>query len=312
MTEAPLLELDGATKTFHVASTFATGRTVHAMRSVSFRLERGRALALVGESGSGKSTCARAITRLFRLTAGRILFRGRDIATIHSRKESLAYAREVQMVFQDPFSALNPTHTVRHHLTRPLRIHGHTVADMEDALRKILAEVELDPDQTIGKYPHELSGGERQRVNLARALAVGAELIIADEPTSMLDVSIRRSVLDLMRRLKSERGIAFLYITHDIATGCYLAEDTAVMFAGQIVERGPSAAVILNPRHPYSRLLLSALPSHERRITGTAEGARDFTARAEAVRRIARESTGGLVEAEPGHFVRQWTETEAA
>lgn len=304
MSTPPILEVDGASKTFHVASLFARSRTVEAIRDVSFRLEKGRALALVGESGSGKTTCALAIAGLFGLTSGRILFRGADISGIHGRRARLAYAGAVQMVFQDPFSALNPTHTVRHHVARPLKLHGRVKGDTEGEIRRILSEVELNPDETMGKYPHELSGGERQRVNLARALAVGAELIIADEPTSMLDVSIRRSVLNLMRKLRDEHGIAFLYITHDIATGCYLAEETAVMFAGRIVERGPSAEVIRNPRHPYSRLLLSALPAPGKRMTGASIGGRDFTVRAEAVRAISRRPEDALVEWRPGHFVR--------
>ena len=259
------------------------------------------------KSGSGKSTCARAIARLFTLTAGRILFRGTDIASIRGRKAALAYARAVQMVFQDPFSALNPTHTVRHHLIRPLKLHSGSKEAAEVAVRRVLADVELDPDETIGKYPHELSGGERQRVNLARALAVGAEVIVADEPTSMLDVSIRRSVLDLMRRLKDERGLSFLYITHDIATGSYFAEEIAVMFAGRIVERGPSEAIIRDPRHPYTQLLLSALPIPGKRMN-SADGTRDFTRRADAVRHGTRSSTGALAEVSPGHFVRPWSD----
>ena len=269
------------------------------MQDVSFSLQRGKALALVGESGSGKTTCARAIARLFTLTSGRILHRGKDIAAIRGRKAALGYARAVQMVFQDPFSALNPTHTVRHHLQRPLRLHSVGGSDAESAVRRILEEVELDPAETIGKYPHELSGGERQRVNLARALAVGAELIIADEPTSMLDVSIRRSVLDLMRRLKDERGISFLYITHDIATGSYFAEDMAVMFAGRILERGPSGSIVRDPRHPYCRLLLSALPNAAKRMQGAGSG-RDFTRHADLVRRAARQSVGDFAEVSPG------------
>jgi peptide/nickel transport system ATP-binding protein len=289
MTTPPLLDVENAAKTFRVASLFRRSRTVDALRGVSFRLEPGKALALVGESGSGKSTCARAIAGLVKLSSGRILFRGRDISAIRARNERLAYARAVQMVFQDPYSALNPTHTVRHHLARPLRLHGHAAGDAEAAIRACLGEVELDPDATIGKYPHELSGGERQRVNLARALAVGAELIVADEPTSMLDMSIRRSVSDLMRRLKEERGIAFLTVTHDIAAGGHFAEEIAVMFAGRIVERGPSAEVMDDPRHPYTRLLIAALPRPGRRLAG-GEAGRDFAAMADRVRALTKQS----------------------
>jgi peptide/nickel transport system ATP-binding protein len=207
------------------------------------------------------------------------------------------------MVFQDPFSALNPTHTVRHHLARPLRLHGSDGGGLETEIRRALAAVELDPDTAIGKYPHELSGGELQRVNLARALAVGAELVIADEPTSMLDVSIRRSVLDLMQRLRQERGIAFLVITHDIAAASHLADEIAVMFAGRIVEQGPSADVIGDPRHPYTQLLLAALPRVGDRLAASSGDGRSFAARAEAIRAATRASTEPLAEWRPGRFV---------
>ena len=168
----------------------------------------------------------------------------------------------------------------------------------------VLADVELDPSVTLEKYPHELSGGQRQRVNLARALAVGAELIVADEPTSMLDVSIRKSVLGLMQRMKAERGITFLYITHDIATAHYLAEDTAVMFGGQVVEWGPSESVISNPQHAYTKVLLSAVPDPNVRFVADADGGKAFAENIEKVRVLARRAAGLPVEVEPGHFVR--------
>jgi peptide/nickel transport system ATP-binding protein len=312
MSGPTLLEVDRAVKIFRVASLFGRAPTVDALGGVSFRLEEGKAMALVGESGSGKSTCARAIAGLVGLTSGRILFRGRDISTIRGRAARLAYARAVQMVLQDPYSALNPAHTVRHHVVRPLTIHGHATGDAEAKIRALLSNVELDPDEVISRYPHELSGGERQRVSLARALAVGAELIIADEPTSMLDMSIRRSVLDLMRRLKEERRIAFLLITHDIATGSSFAEEMAVMFDGRIVERGPSAEVMGNPRHPYTRLLLAALPRPGRRMAELGTDGNDFAAMAEDVRAATRENTGTLVEWRPGHFVSGVSETTVA
>jgi peptide/nickel transport system ATP-binding protein len=304
MSTTPLLELDRASRTFRLAAPFSRSRTVDALRDVSFRLEAGKALALVGESGSGKTTCARAIAGMIDLTAGSIRFRGTDIAELHSRKARRGYAHAVQMVFQDPFSALNPTHTVRHHLARPLKLHGQDIDDVDKAIRQALAAVELDPKTTIGKYPHELSGGELQRVNLARALAVGAELVIADEPTSMLDVSIRRSVIDLIRRLKDERGVAFLVITHDIATASHLADDIAIMFAGQIVEQGPTASVIGAPQHPYSKLLLAALPGSGRRTDKERDSGEDFAAHAATIRAATRASMDPFTEWRPGHFVR--------
>lgn len=309
----PLLEIDNASKVFHLKPMFGAAKEVVAMRNVSLSIPEGRALAVVGESGSGKSTIGRAVTRLFELTEGRVLYRGTDIAQMRGRTEKLAYLRAVQMVFQDPFAALNPAHTIHHHLERPLKLH-HKLAgsDLRDAVRQVLKDVEMDPDLALEKYPHELSGGQRQRVNLARALAVGAELIVADEPTSMLDVSIRRSVLDLMRRMKSERGITFLYITHDIATAHYIAEETAVMFAGQVVEWGPSDRIISNPQHPYTKVLLSAVPDPNVRLVADAAAGREFSQGVELVRELARKPAGLPVEVEPGHFVRHRLPTSDA
>jgi len=314
MSEQPLLQLENAGKTFHLKPMFGAAKEVVAMRNISLSVEQGRALAVVGESGSGKSTLGRAVTRLFSLTEGRVLFKGRDISRMKSRSESLAYNRAVQMVFQDPFAALNPAHTIRHHLERPLKLH-HKLSGwaLAEAVKGVLADVELDPDMALSKYPHELSGGQRQRVNLARALAVGAELVVADEPTSMLDVSIRKSVLGLMKRMKTDRGITFLYITHDIATAHYLAEDTAVMFAGQVVEWGPSERVIANPQHPYTKVLLSAVPDPAQRFVASEDGGRAFAKGVEEVRALARKPAGLPVEVEPGHFVRhRLTQMDAA
>ncbi|UYQ73215.1 ATP-binding cassette domain-containing protein [Pelagibacterium flavum] len=305
MTDTPLLEIDNASKVFHLKPMFGAGKEVVAMRNVSLSIHKGRALAVVGESGSGKSTIGRAVTRLFELSEGEVRFKGRNIADIKGRAEELAYSQAVQMVFQDPFAALNPAHTIRHHLERPLKLHKKlSGSGLADAVGGVLADVELDPSVTLEKYPHELSGGQRQRVNLARALAVGAELIVADEPTSMLDVSIRKSVLGLMQRMKAERGITFLYITHDIATAHYLAEDTAVMFGGQVVEWGPSESVISNPQHAYTKVLLSAVPDPNVRFVADADGGKAFAENIEKVRALARRAAGLPVEVEPGHFVR--------
>ena len=168
----------------------------------------------------------------------------------------------MQIIFQDPFGSLNPVKTIRHHLERPLRIHGVVPrAQIEERVHELLRTVGLVPPEEIAaKYPHELSGGQRQRVAIARALAVEPKVVLADEPTSMLDVSIRIGILNLMLKLKEERGIAFLYVTHDLASARYVADDILVMYAGQIVERGPIEQVLAEPLHPYTRLLLSAVP----------------------------------------------------
>lgn len=301
MSALPLLSMDGVSKTFLVKPVFGAPRRVEALRNVTLDIRRGKALALVGESGSGKTTCGRAVVRHFEPTGGEIRLEGENIFAARTRAWNRRFQARVQMVFQDPFSALNPTHTIRHHIERPLKLHGKA-GQLESALHAIMKDAELDPAETLDKFPHQLSGGQRQRVNFARALAVGAELIVADEPTSMLDVSIRRSLLDLMKALKEEHGIAFLYITHDIATAHYIADETAVMYAGQIVERGPSKGVIESPRHPYSKLLISAVPDPRRKLAQVSDPFA-FTHEAAEIRAHAKRQVERYDECAPGHFV---------
>jgi peptide/nickel transport system ATP-binding protein len=247
------LEVRGLTKHF---------ARVHAVDDVSFELRPGAVTALVGESGSGKSTVARMLARLYDPTAGSVLFEGDDVARVRRRRDVLRYRSQVQLIFQDPFDSLNPVKTVRQHIARPLRIHKMVPSrQVEERVYELLRSVGLVPPHEIAaKYPHELSGGQRQRVALARVLAVEPKVILADEPTSMLDVSIRIGILNLMLRLKEERGIAFLYVTHDLASARYVADEILVMYAGQIVERGPIEQVLEAPLHPYTRLLLAAVP----------------------------------------------------
>jgi peptide/nickel transport system ATP-binding protein len=239
---------------------------VHAVEDTSLALYPGHALALVGESGSGKTTVARMLARLYEPTAGTIMFRGEPVKG-SGRTDLKGYRRHVQLVFQDPYSSLNPVHNVRYHLRRPLRLHGHarTHAQETEQIVALLTRVSLSPaGQFIQKYPHQLSGGQRQRVAIARALSVQPEVLLADEPVSMLDVSIRLDILNLLLRLKDEEQLALLFITHDIASARYFAEDTLVMYAGQMVEGGPSEEVISRPRHPYTQLLISAAPNPDR------------------------------------------------
>src|SRR5207248_8206924 len=219
------------------------------------------------------------------------------------------------MIFQDPFGSLNPVKTIRHHVERPLRIHRIVEsAQVEDRVHELLRTVGLVPPQDVAaKYPHELSGGQRQRVAIARALAVEPKVVLADEPISMLDVSIRIGILNLMLRLKEDRGIAFLYVTHDLASARYVADDILVMYAGQIVERGPVEQVLSAPLHPYTRLLLSAVPDPSRRLhadriqerKGLASAAVDppdgcrFVARCPLAIDVCSHVTPPLVEARP-------------
>jgi peptide/nickel transport system ATP-binding protein len=259
MSAAAPLEVKGLTKHFS---------SVHAVDDVSFELRPGTITALVGESGSGKSTVARLLARLHDPTSGSVLWEGGDVSRVRRRRDVLRYRSQVQLIFQDPFDSLNPVKTVRHHVERPLRIHKMVPAgQVEERVHELLRSVGLVPPHEIAaKYPHELSGGQRQRVALARVLAVEPKVILADEPTSMLDVSIRIGILNLMMRLKEERGIAFLFVTHDLASARYVADDLLVMYAGQIVERGPVEEVLAAPLHPYTRLLLAAVPDPARRL----------------------------------------------
>jgi peptide/nickel transport system ATP-binding protein len=266
MSIIPILEAVHLRKYFPMRGVklFGPKSAVHAVEDISLALYPGRALALVGESGSGKTTVARLLARLYEPTSGSILFRGEPVQRSLALKE---YRHFVQLVFQDPFSSLNSIHNVRYHLSRPLRIHGQ-VRNGEQEREQILSllrRVSLSPaEQFITKYPHQLSGGQRQRVAIARSLAPRPEVLLADEPVSMLDVSIRLDVLNLLLRLKDKERLAFLFITHDIASARYFAEDIFVMYAGQSVEGGPTDEVIQQPRHPYTQLLISAAPDPDR------------------------------------------------
>ncbi len=264
----PILEAIHLRKDFFVRShrLFGSPRVVHAVEDASLALYPGRAMAVVGESGSGKTTIARMLARLDDPTSGTTRFRG-QVVPLTGGSALRQYRRHVQLVFQDPFASLNPVHDVRYHLARPLRIHGHarnSVQEMGQILH-LLNRVSLTPAELfMQKYPHQLSGGQRQRIAIARALAVQPEVLLADEPVSMLDVSIRLDILNLLLRLKDEEHLAVLYITHDIASARYFAEDMVVMYAGQMVEGGPSEEVTQRPRHPYTQLLLSAAPDPDR------------------------------------------------
>lgn len=250
----------------HQVSLGGGKRAVQAVENASLALYAGQATALVGESGSGKTTVARILAGMQAPTRGEISFEGKAV-NIKSAREMKHYLRNVQYIFQDPFSSLNSVHSVRHHLSRPLRLHGHAhgAGEIEEQSLALLEKVNLTPArQFLDKYPHQLSGGQRQRVSIARALAVQPVVLLADEPVSMLDVSIRLDILNLLLKLKEEEGLAFLFITHDIASARYFAEETQVMYAGQMVEGGPSDQVIRQPKHPYTRLLCSAAPDPDR------------------------------------------------
>tara|TARA_R110002020_G_scaffold32518_24_gene99968 strand:- start:3303 stop:4211 length:909 start_codon:yes stop_codon:yes gene_type:complete len=298
MTSNPILALDNVSKIFGRAD-----KPVYATRSVSFALHPGRTLALVGESGSGKTTAARLIMREYHPDAGTLMFRGTPLGR-GDAKAIRAYRASVQMIFQDPFASLNPAHTIRYHLERPLRLHRRALgkAERQAAIEELLSRVKLDPALIIDKYPHELSGGQRQRISIARALAVNPQVIVADEPTSMLDVSVRLGILNLLNAMKAELDLALLYITHDIATARYVAEDIMVMYAGQIVEWGAVESVLGDPQHPYTRLLLSAVPDPDRRLDDSRFS--DELDRIEIIRRQSALPQPEVRQLAENHFIR--------
>ncbi len=253
-----ILAAEGLGKDFRLGR----GQVLHAVRDVSLSLYRSAVVALVGESGSGKSTVARLLAGQERPSAGTIWL---DDQVVHlsGRRAFRQYKSEVQYVFQDPFASLNPAHTVRYHIERPLRLHHgrQSRQQFRQQAADLMEQVRLSPaDKYLAKYPHELSGGQRQRVSFARALAANPRVLLADEPVSMLDVSIRLEMLALLDDLRQRLQLAMLYITHDIASARYFADEALVMYAGQIVERGPAEEVTQQPAHPYTQLLVSSAP----------------------------------------------------
>ncbi len=259
--ERPILEVAGLTTRFEIRGGLfgSVSARVHAVENLSFSLHAGETLALVGESGCGKSTTGRSILRLIEPTAGTILFEGRDLRALG--RPALREARQrMQMIFQDPFASLNPRKTIGGAIAEPMVVHG--LCDRDTARQRVvtlLERVGLDPAMA-GRFPHEFSGGQRQRLCIARALALAPRLIVADEAVSALDVSIKAQVINLMMDLQQELGLAFLFISHDIAVVERVSHRVAVMYLGEIVEIGPRARIFENPQHPYTRRLMSAVP----------------------------------------------------
>jgi len=265
MREATLLQVD------HLRKLFPIGRSglfrkpqefVHAVDDVSFTVDRGEVLALVGESGCGKSTLALTLLGMETVTAGKIIFEQQDVTHLVG-SELKQMRRQVQMIFQDPYESLNPLLTIGETVAEPLQVHGLAKDNAERKRRviKALEDAGLKPAETfLNRRPHELSGGQRQRVVIASALVLEPTLLLADEPVSMLDVSIRAEILNLLTDLHTQRGISILLITHDLNTVASIADRIAVMYLGRIVEIGPTAAVLANPQHPYTQALLSVAP----------------------------------------------------
>jgi len=265
MTEPSILTVSNLRKLFPMGKArlwHARDQYVHAVDDVSFELRRGEVLALVGESGCGKSTLALTLMGLEKPTAGTLIFEGQDVTHLEGLKLK-QMRRHIQMVFQDPYESLSPLMTIGQIVAEPLVVHGLARGKGERAerVRRALEDAGLKPAEAfLNRFPHELSGGQRQRVVIAGALVLEPSLLLADEPVSMLDVSIRAEILNLLAELRAARGISILFITHDLATAAYFTDRVAVMYLGRIVEISPTREVLANPAHPYTRALLSVIP----------------------------------------------------
>jgi peptide/nickel transport system ATP-binding protein len=297
------------------------GEVVHAVDDVSLILKPGEVTALVGESGSGKSTVARLLAGLYPLTSGSVAIGGTTVRALRGRLFR-DHVRQVQIVFQDPFGSLNPVHTIAYHLRRPLKVHGYAKSRTaaRAAIVDLLRQVNLTPpEQFLEKFPHELSGGQLQRIAIARALAARPKILLADEPVSMLDVSIRLGILNLLAGLVKSLDLAMLYITHDIASARYFATTTLVMYAGRVIEGGPSEDIVQRPAHPYTQLLLESAPDPDRAGNGLElldageppslvsppAGCR-FHPRCPHAMDICHTEAPGTTEVRPGHWTRCW------
>ena len=326
-----LIDIQGLCKHFPVrrgllgALRGAGKEVVRAVDGIDIRLKKGEILALVGESGSGKTTSALCAAGLIPATKGRILLEGRDVLEmIRNRKQRKALRRIAQVIFQDPYESLNPRQTVFDAVAEPLEVHG-LVASQEEKRRRVAEALDAAglkaPESYFNRYPQELSGGQRQRVVIASALVIQPKLIVADEPVSMLDVSIRAEILNLLRSMRDSRGITVLYITHDLATAAFIADRVAVMYLGVIVEIGKATRVLGNPVHPYTKALMSVIPvpnprSRRKRIILKGEtpspihvpkGCRFHPRCPVAFERCSLEEPA-LREIEPGHLVACWLE----
>lgn len=311
-----ILEVKNLKKYFH-----AKKGIVHAVDNVSFSLERGKTLGIVGESGCGKSTTGRTILRLIEPTSGEIWFEGRDITKLSS-KEMTKLRKDMQIIFQDPFSSLNPRMTVSQLIAEPLKYHhildgkGSDLAQKtEDFVLELMKTVGL-AERLYNAYPHELDGGRRQRIGIARALALEPKLIVCDEPVSALDVSIQAQILNLLQDMQRQRGLTYIFITHNLSVVNHFADEIAVMYLGSVVEKAPVQELFDHPLHPYTKALLSAIPVpeiHETRkeytIQGEVVSPIDLPDECRFYKRCPMACEGckngipPLVEVRPGHFV---------
>jgi oligopeptide/dipeptide ABC transporter ATP-binding protein len=256
-----LLELRNVSKIYQRG--LINAKATVALRDISLRLSETEPtiMTVAGESGSGKTTLAMLLLGFITPTTGEIIYRGRNITTLEG-KDRLAYRREVQAVFQDPFAVFNPFYTVDHLLTVPIKRFklARTKADARNRMEEALTAVGLRPEDILGRFPHQLSGGQRQRINVARALLLKPRLLIADEPVSMVDASLRANILETLRNLQRDHGVSIIYITHDLTTAYHIAKSIIVLYRGGVMEAGDVDSVIKSPEHPYTRLLVDSIP----------------------------------------------------
>ncbi|MEM1607095.1 MAG: ABC transporter ATP-binding protein [Candidatus Bathyarchaeia archaeon] len=255
-----LLNLQNIKTYYYVRKGLFKTLTIKAVDDVSISIDRGKTVAIVGESGSGKTTLGKTALKLVEPVSGRIIFEDKDITRL-SGNDLKWFRRKAQMIFQDPFTSLNPYMTIKQIIEEPLIIHGFSEKEREERIIKALMDVRLyPPEEFILKYPHMLSGGQRQRVGIARSLVLEPSFIVADEPVSMIDASSRAEILFLMRDLQKKYAMGIMYITHDIATAKYFSDNIAIMYAGKIIEYGPSQVILREPIHPYTVALMNAVP----------------------------------------------------
>ena len=310
----PLLSIRDVRKYFPIRQGLLqrTVGNVHAVDGVSFDIEAGEAVGLVGESGCGKSTLSRCVMRLIEPTSGKILYKGEDVSGIRRGE----YWRRVQMVFQDPRSSLNPRLTIGYSVGEPLIVRGASKEEVRSRVNALLETVGMNPEH-FGRYPHEFSGGQRQRLLVSKALITDPEFIVLDEPTSSLDVSVQAKILNLLNRLKRERDLTYLFVSHDLSVIKHMCDRIVVMYVGKVMEAAPKNELFEETLHPYTRLLLDSIPKpgtrHEREMMGQEHielpsnidlppGCR-FCQRCPQAEERCQEETPELVEVSPGHLV---------
>lgn len=321
-----VLEVNRLKKYFPIKGLFFTKGYVKAVDDISFEIYKGETFGLVGESGCGKTTTGRTILRLIEPTSGEVVFKGKNVMELKG-DELKQFRREAQIMFQDPYSSLNPRQTVFEIIMEPVRFHGIHVDDPEEFVIKLLESVGLN-EMHLYRYPHEFSGGQRQRIALARLLALRPEFIVLDEPTSALDVSVQANILNTLKDLQQEFGFTYLFISHDLGVVKYMSHRMGVMYLGKLVEIGPADRIFENPLHPYTQFLLSAIPvpdpklarelkAKRQKITGEPpspinppSGCR-FHPRCPYAKDICNKEEPPLVEVEQDHYVACWLYSKA-